>query len=411
MILKASIVIWKGDLKEFIKAYFVPFQHNYIFIILCMPNEMKTENIKIQPEIAEKRLVSVDALRGFDMFWIIGGSQLMVALANSSGLDILQNIPLHFDHTWGEFRFYDLIMPLFLFIVGVVMPVAFSKRRARGENKHKLYLHIIKRVIILYILGLVSSGHLLSFDISKIHLWTDTLHAIAMGYLVSSILILEFKLQWQVVITGFFLLLYWGLMALIPIPGHGAGIYQPELNLALYVDDAVLGHFQEGFGWTYILTNLTFVCSVMLGVFAGYMLQSDLPPMRKVALLAITGIACVLAGRIWGIWFPIIHHLWTSSMVLYAGGFCFLLLSMFYLVIDVWGYKKWAFVFVVIGMNAIAVYVGTRIFDFKLVGNVFVGGLAVYFGEWGDFIQALAAVVIIWLLLYWMYRKKTFIKI
>ena len=109
---------------------------------------------------------------------------------------------------------------------------------------------------------------------------------------------------------------------------------------------------------------------VMLGVFAGYILQSDKPPMKKFAILVTLGIVCILVGRIWGIWFPIIHHLWTSSMVLYAGGLSFLLLSMFYLVIDVWGYKKWAFVFVVIGMNAIAVYVATRLFDFKLIGNV-----------------------------------------
>jgi len=128
-------------------------------------------------------------------------------------------------------------------------------------------------------------------------------------------------------------------------------------------------------------------------------------------MLVALGIGCILAGRIWGIWFPIIHHLWTSSMVLYAGGLSFLLLSLFYLVIDVWGYKKWAFVFVVIGMNAIAVYVATRLFDFKLIGNVFVGGLASYLGAWGGFIQELAAITVIWFILYWMYRKKTFIKI
>ena len=128
-------------------------------------------------------------------------------------------------------------------------------------------------------------------------------------------------------------------------------------------------------------------------------------------MLVALGIGCILVGKIWGIWFPIIHHLWTSSMVLFAGGLSFLLLSMFYLVIDMWGYKKWAFVFVVIGMNAIAVYVATRLFDFKLIGNVFVGGLTSYLGAWGGFIQELAAITVIWFILYWMYRKQTFIKI
>jgi len=320
-------------------------------------------------------------------------------------------MPVHFDHSWGQFHFYDLIMPLFLFIVGVVMPFSFSKRLASGQSKKKLYYHILKRVIILYILVLIAAGHILTFDISKIHLWTDTLHAIAFGYLASSILILELRLKWQIVITTGLLLLYWGIMALIPVPGYGAGVYEPVANLALYVDNAVLGHFQEGSGWTYIITNLTFVGSVMIGVFAGKILQSNHPQIKKAGLMALFGLGCIIVGIIWGIWFPIIHHLWTSSLVLFAGGISLLLLSLFYLVIDVWGYKKWAFIFVVIGMNAITVYVATHIFDFSNIGNVFVGGLAKYLGTWNDFVQALTALTVIWLILYWMYRKKTFIKI
>ena len=138
---------------------------------------------KIKSDITDQRLVSVDALRGFDMLWIIGGSEVFITLAKATGLSFLNNMPVYFDHTWGQFHFYDLIMPLFLFIVGVVMPISFKKRIARGESKKSLYTHIIKRVIILYILGLISSGHLLSFDLSKFHLVTNTLHAIAVGYL------------------------------------------------------------------------------------------------------------------------------------------------------------------------------------------------------------------------------------
>ena len=361
--------------------------------------------------VSDQRFVCVDALRGFDMLWIIGGSEVLITLAKATGLGFLSNMEVNFDHTWGQFHFYDLIMPLFLFIVGVVMPVSFKKRMGRGESKKSLYTHVVKRVIILYILGLVSSGHLLSFDLSKLHLVTNTLHAIAVGYLVSSIMILELKIKWQIWITIALLFLYWGIMALIPIPGIGAGIYKPDTNLALYVDDAVLGHFQEGEGWTYIISNLTFICSVMLGVFAGNVLQSDRTAMKKVGVMALIGICCVVAGKIWGIWFPIIHHLWTSSLVLFAGGLSFLLLSLFYLVIDVWGYKKWSFPFVVIGMNAIAVYVATDLFDFSKIGNVFVGGLAANMGKWNDFVQALGALAVVWLILYWMYRKKTFIKI
>ena len=353
----------------------------------------------------------VDALRGFDMLWIIGGAEVLVSLCKATGIGFLSNMEVNFDHTWGQFHFYDLIMPLFLFIVGVVMPIAFGNRLKKGATKKELYRHIIKRVVVLYLLGLIASGHLLTFDTTKMHLWTDTLHAIAFGYLVSSILILEVSRKWQIIITAGLLIIYWLIMALIPVPGHGAGIYETDVNLALYVDNAVLGHWQEGAGWTYIITNLTFVCSVMLGVFAGQLLLSDRKPMNKAGLLALIGLSCIIAGKVWGIWFPIIHHLWTSSLVLFAGGISFLLLALFYLVIDIWGYRKWAFFFVVIGMNAIAVYVATHLFDFTIIGNVFVGGLLRFLGPWADFAEASAALAVVWLILYYMYRNKTFIKV
>ena len=357
------------------------------------------------------RLMCVDALRGFDMFWIIGGADVLINFSEATGIGFLNNMDMNFDHTWGQFHFYDIIMPLFLFIVGVVMPISFRNRIQRGETKKTLYRHIGKRVVILYLLGLIASGHLLTFDLAKIHLWTDTLHAIAVGYLVSSILILEANQKWQIIVTASLLVLYWLVLALVPIPGHSAGIYEPDLNLPLYVDNLILGHWQEGSGWTYILSNMTFVSSVMLGVFAGQLLQSDRKPMKKAGLLALMGLCGIIAGKIWGIWFPIIHHLWTSSLVLFAGGLSFLLLALFYLVIDIWGYKKWALFFVVIGMNAITVYVATHLFDFRMIGNVFVGGLLKWMGPWAGFIKASAALAVIWLILYWMYKKKTFIKI
>jgi len=358
-----------------------------------------------------QRLMCVDALRGFDMLWIIGGAEVLISLCKATGIGFLSNMEVNFDHSWGQFHFYDLIMPLFLFIVGVVMPVSFRNRLNKGTSKKKLYRHIFKRVVVLYILGLIASGHILTFDTTKIHLWTDTLHAIAVGYLVSSVLILEVGRKWQIGITAGLLILYWLVMALIPVPGHGAGIFEKDLNLALYVDNAVLGHWQEGAGWTYILSNMTFVCSVMLGVFAGQILLSGKEPMKKAGWLALLGVCCIIAGKVWGIWFPIIHHLWTSSLVLFAGGLSFLLLALFYLVIDIWGYKKWAFFFVVIGMNAIAVYVATHLFDFTLIGNVFVGGLLQYLGPWAGFVEASAALAVVWLILYYMYRNKIFIKI
>jgi predicted acyltransferase len=371
----------------------------------------KPTKVITKKAVAGKRLLSVDALRGFDMLWIIGGGDIIIALAKAHPNNFTNKLAEHFDHQWGQFHFYDIIMPLFLFIVGVVMPVAFKVRMEKGDTKKQIYIHALKRVVRLYILGLIASGHLLSFDIQKIHLWTDTLHAIAIGYIVSSVLILELNLKWQIGITAFLLLAYWAVIALIPVPGYPPGMFEPTINLPLYVDNLVLGHFQEGEGWTYILTNMTFVCSVMLGVFAGYILQSNQTEKKKAARLIFLGIGCLVVGKIWGIWFPIIHHLWTSSLVLYAAGWSYLLLALFYLVIDVYGYKKWAFPLVVIGMNAIAVYVATHLFHFELIGNVFVGGLSRGMGAWKEFVQEVAALIVVWLILYWMYKKKTFIKV
>lgn len=377
-----------------------------------MKNNLVQEVMKgKRSEDPGQRFLCIDALRGFDMLWIIGGSEVLISLAKATGFSFLSNIAVHFDHTWGQFHFYDLIQPLFLFIVGVVMPVSFGKRISRGETKKDLYRHIIKRVIILYILGLISSGNLLSFDLAKIHLITNVLHVIAFGYLISSVMILELNIKWQISISVALLFIYWAIMALVPVPGKGAGIYYPEINLALYVDNAVLGHFQEGYGWTYIITSINFIPSIMLGVFAGNILLSGKDDLTKFRLLGLFGICCIIAGKIWGIWFPIIHHLTTSSMVLYGAGWSFLLLSVFYLVIDVWGFRKLSFPFVVIGMNAITVYVATHLFDFSKIGDVFVEGLSKYTGSWFPFIHSLAALGVVWLILYWMFKNKTFIKV
>jgi len=214
------------------------------------------------------------------------------------------------------------------------------------------------------------------------------------------------------------MLLFWALMMLIPVLGHDAGVLTPEGNLAIYIDRLILGGFIDGTDppYTWILSGMTFTCTVMLGVFAGYLLRSKKTNSQKVLLLVAMGIGSLVLGWIWSGWvwifsFPIIKHLWTSSFVLYSAGWCFLLLALFYLIIDVWGLKKWAFGFVVIGTNAIAVYMATHVFNFRNIGDIFVGGLEKWCGPWNGFIQAVAGFAVVWLILLWMYRKKTFIKI
>ena len=167
---------------------------------------------------------------------------------------------------------------------------------------------------------------------------------------------------------------------------------------------------------------MTFACTVMLGVMAGHLLRSQIDDYRKVYILIALGIGTLAISSLWGGWFfgvgkfyaglfPIIKRLWTSSFVLFSAGLSYLLLAVFYLVIDVWGFKKWAYGFVVIGTNAIFVYMLTHLVNFRSIAGVFVDGLDKFVGPWKDFIHAVAACALVWLILFWMYRKKTFIKV
>jgi len=360
------------------------------------------------------RIMSIDALRGFDMFWIIGGGTIFSSLHEIFETPTTEWLNRQLSHVkWDGFRPWDLIMPLFLFVVGVVMPFAFNKRLAAGQSKKRLYLHVITRTVILFVLGMIAQGRLLEYDLSKLHFYSNTLQAIAAGYLISAIILLNLRLVWQIVTTISLLLLFWALMMLIPVPGHGAGVLTPDGNLAIYIDRLIFGGFIDETDppYTWILSSMTFACTVMLGVMAGHLLRLDKKGIVKVLLLLVAGVSCLVLGLVWNIWFPIIKHLWTSSFVLYSAGWCYLLLALLYLVIDVCGLKKWAFGFVVIGMNAIAVYMATHVFNFRHIGDIFVDGLDKYVGNWSHFIHAVAAFAVIWLILWRMYRRKLFIKI
>ena len=359
-----------------------------------------------------QRVLSVDALRGFDMFLIIGGYGIITGFIKALDVGFLNALLPQTRHVpWAGFHFWDLIMPLFLFIVGVAMPFSLGKRLQRGDTKKQLYFHIIKRAVLLFILGMIAQGNLLEYDLSKLHIYCNTLQAIATGYLIASIIILNMNVVWQIATTVVMLLLFWALMTFVPVPGSQAGNLTPDGNLAIYLDRLILGRFEDGTSYTWIASSITFACTVMMGTMAGHLLRSQKPPTAKVIWLSAAGVGSIVAGWVWGIWFPIIKHLWTSSFVLFSGGICLLLLAAFYLVIDVWGLRKWAFGFVVIGTNAIAVYMATSLFDFRRIGNIFVGGLDKWLGPWNDFVQATAAFAIVWLILYFLYHKKIFIKI
>ena len=356
------------------------------------------------------RMMSLDALRGFDMFWIIGGSAIFTGLAKAAGGHLDAILP-QFEHVrWEGLHFFDLIWPLFMFIVGVSIPLSVEKRIAEGETKRSLYLHAARRAIILFFLGMVLQGGLLEWDLSKLHPCYSVLHGIAAGYLIAVIVAVELRPKYQGMLIAVFLLAYWAVIMMIPIPGKGAGILTPDVNIATWFDQLVLGKFHHGEN-TWFLSYPAFASSVLLGVMAGHLIKLPRSENKKVIFLALAGVGCIMLGLLWSMVFPVIKLLWTSSFVLIGGGFGFLMFSLFYWIIEVKGYFRWAFFFRVIGMNSITVYVVAMLVNFRQIGDIFVGNLLPRLGLWGDFVSETAALTIIWLLLYWMYRTRSFVKL
>ena len=358
-----------------------------------------------------ERLVSLDALRGFDMFWITGGTAILMGVGEVVHRPFFAKFLEQFDHVpWQGLHFYDLIWPLFMFIMGAAIPLSVAKRRAQGASDRTLLLHAAWRAAVMFCLGTITQGNLLLFDWSKFRPCYSVLHGLAAGYLIAAVVAVKVKPKWHAAIIAALLLAYWALVMLIPVPGVGAGVLTPQGNLPTYVDKLLLGHLHYGEN-TWFLSYSGFGASVLLGVLAGHLLMSESTPTRKIYRMLIAGALSLVAGLVWSLSFPIIKLMWTSSYVLVSGGISFMALALFYWLIDVLGYRKWAFGFIVIGMNSLAVYVATEVFDFRHVGNVFVGHLLPRIGRWDSLLEAAAAFAVVWLMLYWMYCKKEFIRI
>jgi predicted acyltransferase len=372
-----------------------------------MKSPMKKSETGLQ---APKRQMSLDALRGFDMFWIIGGSAIITGLAKALGGPLNALVP-QFKHVpWEGLHFYDLIWPLFMFIVGVSIPLSIEKRKAEGTSKRALYLHALRRAIILFFLGMMVQGGLLNWDLSKLHPCYSVLHGIAAGYLIAFAVAIELRPKMQGVVIAIFLLVYWAVLEWVPVPNIGAGVLTPDGNVATWIDQQILGRFHHGQN-TWFLSYMGFASSVLLGVLAGRLLMMPYAENKKVWMLAVAGAGCILLGLLWSTVFPIIKLLWTSTFVLMGGGFGFLMLALFYWIIEVKGFRRWAFFFTVIGMNSISVYLATMLFDFRQIGNIFIGSLLSRIQPWDDFVSASVALAVIWLILYWMYRTKTYVKL
>jgi predicted acyltransferase len=363
------------------------------------------------------RIISIDALRGLAMFSIlaldIGGALIFETFSKLWGESFANAAANQLRGGFVEgLRLCFVPMPMFLFIVGLVIPFSMSKRLPQQQNSKKnIYLHIIKRGLILFFLGLIPGGPLLNLEFAKMPVYDNVLEFIGIGYIVCAIIVLNRTWTFQLVLTLVLMVLYYLVFLIIPVPGWDGEIFSGKMNLAIYIDNVVLGPHHNPGSWE-VLATISFIANMLLGVLMGQLLNSTRDKKYKLKMLFVFGLAMLVAGMIWGLFFPVIRSLWTSSFVLETCGITTLLLAVFYWLIDIRGYKKWAFFFIVFGVNSIAIYMMAHLFDFKLIGNIIIGGFSNLFpSNVKDFIQAVGAMTVMWLIMYWMYLKKTFIKI
>lgn len=359
----------------------------------------------------QQRLLSLDALRGFTMFWIIGGGDVLLAVTRCLSPAWGQTVAVQVTHPrWEGFVAWDLIMPTFLFVVGAALPFALCKRDEQGTPLASTYGRIFRRVVVLWLLGIIAQGCLFKYDLSRLELYSNTLQAIAVGYLVTAVALLHLPTFGQVTLFAALVLGYWGLVVGVPFGGHPAGTLEQTANLPRYVDEFVLGPFRRHHDFTWIVTSLGFAATVLLGSLAGQLLRSLLPAGRKLLVLTAIGVGCAAAGWLWSYWLPLNRHLWTSSLILWAGGWSCLLLALFYGVIDVAGIKGWAFPWIVIGANALLAYMFEQVFE-RTISNVLVANLARQWpAPYDELLGSIAEVGVLWLLLWYLYHQRTFLR-
>lgn len=370
---------------------------------------MKMNEISIKPS---NRLESIDALRGFDMLMIIFADRFFLHLNKASKTGTTQFLATQFDHPdWFGFHFYDIIMPLFLFLVGVVIPFSMERRVKAIDRKAKLYPHLIKRFLILFALGWIVQGNLLNLDINKFHVFSNTLQAIAVGYLFSCVAYIHLDKIGRYSLFAACLIFYGLLLEFANVPGIGNSELLPDKNIALYIDRYIFGRFDDGTQYTWLLSGLGFMATTLSGLFAGEMLRSELPREKTARNLVLVGIVFVIIGLVLNSFHPNVKKLWNSTFVLLSSGICFTLLALFYWVIDVKGHNKWSFFLKIIGVNAITAYVLSHVIDFPEIANYILFGFEDYLGEYFVAFKIIGGFGIIYLLLWYMNKNKTYIKI
>ena len=397
-----------------------------------------------------QRLMSLDALRGFDMFWILGADSLVYALHGLSQTAPTRLLATQLDHAeWAGFHFYDLIFPLFVFMMGVSTVFSLTKIIER-EGRAAAVKRVLRRGILLFIIGLIYSG-------GFTNPWPDmrlmgVLNRIALCYTFGGLLFIFFRTRSLAAIAAALLLGYWALLAWVPFPdvrptpGGDAiitkeagfknlsqinlastnlirGSYVQGVTLPNYIDQKYLpGRKYDG---TYdpegILSTLPAIVTGLLGIFAGLLIRNRaVTDQKKVYWLLGTGAAGVALGFLWGLEFPVIKKLWTSSYVLVAGGYSALLLGAFYWIVDVRKWRTWCQPFVWIGMNPLTIYLTSNFLGglgFEKLARRLTGGPVKIFLDahvaagLGDLFSALVGVLLFIWFARFLYQRKIFLRL
>ncbi len=362
-----------------------------------------------------QRLYSLDALRGFDMFWIMGGEEVFHSLATITGSPAMKAISEQLTHPdWHGFHFYDLIFPLFLFLAGVATPFSVGKELEKGKSRNQLLVRVIKRGLILVLLGVIHNNHLELKPIAEIR-FGSVLGRIGLAYMFANIIYLYTTQRGQVIWFCSLLLGYWFFLLFNAAPGFERGDLTMEGNFASYIDRMIMPgklyltiHDPEG-----LVSTIPAIATGLLGIFAGNLLKNaPLTPEQKSLRLLIIGVAFIVIGQLWNIVFPINKNLWTSSFVMHVGGLSLVLLALFFYVIDVRGIKRWAFFFSVIGMNSILIYMSGQFIDWGYTTEAIFKWFIDLVGEpYNILIFAICLILIKWVFLYFLYKKNVFLRV
>ena len=364
-----------------------------------------------------ERLLSLDAIRGFDMFFIIGTGGLWHGLAEITDWTIFNWWSIQMTHVeWEGFRFYDMIFPLFLFIAGISFPYSHEKSLQKGVTGKAMYFRIIKRGLILVFLGLVFNGLLrLDFDTQR---YSSVLGRIGLAWMFAALIFVNTKRNGQIIWCAGLLVFYWIALSLFQAPDFpDAARFSKEGNIASYIDRAFLPGrmFDPLYDPCGLAGTIPAISTALLGMLTGVFVKTSkvgLTGLKKTGYMAIAGVALVLLGLLWGQVFPINKPLWSSSYVCLAGGLSLLLFALFYWIIDVCGYRRWTLFFTVIGLNSITIYMAQRIINFRFTANYLFGGMINLFPEgWARMLNDAAIITVCWFFLYFLYKQKIFIKV